>query len=129
MARSKRQVCYRDNRVIKNGDATIVYGDTYVKLAGKVKDDFMKLAEMLALSAVGKVTYETRGISKKHPEDTYDERTGRILSSVRAEVKGAEKAEEFLREFKAVLMTCEDDLSIELAKVKARKESLKKITF
>lgn len=74
--------------IIKNGTTTVVYGETSMKesLAQKVAEAVSNVVQK-TLIASSKVIV-TRGVSKLHPGDKYDEKTGIHLASRKAELKG-----------------------------------------
>jgi hypothetical protein len=127
--KNRRITGYHDTKHIKNEETTIVYGCTDIKAKRKVAEDFNKLGTSLLYLSHAGVNLETKGVSKLHPEDSYDEKTGRIVASIKAELKGLDKAEECLNELKSLMLTCMTEIDEEMEKLTARKHSLEKIKF
>lgn len=119
---SVKQVPCRDVRTIKNGSTTIVTTETMVMYS----DEFH-----YALHDLDRLVYEpmlnyylTKGVAKLHPEDTYDEITGRIVASKKAEIKGNRISQRHLNDVKEVLESLLNEVNGKIARLEAREKSL-----
>lgn len=86
---STRKTLYKDERVIRNGTTTIVYGISTFKNGTNLETSSVKLYD--AISEVITGGYETKGIAKLNPEDKYSESTGVVVASNKAELRGNKK--------------------------------------
>ena len=86
---STKKILYRDDRVIRNGTTTIVYGISKFKRGTNFETSSVKLYN--AIRDVFTGGYETKGVSKLNPEDKYSESTGVVVASNKAELRGNKK--------------------------------------
>lgn len=77
-----------DVKVIKNGTTTVVIHNADLKynqaVVDNINDTYDHLAQLFFFSGSAVVT---KGVSKLCPGDTYDEVTGKIVASKKAELK------------------------------------------
>ena len=121
---AKRIVSYRDVKRIANGTTTIVYGKTRIKAKGHVAEDLIKTIKVLG-NIYGGGEGIAQGVAKLHPEDTYDAKSGQIVASKKAEIKGLVASRKILVEALANLDVVAEDLRAEIASIDARHESLR----
>lgn len=120
---STKLVKYEDIRKIKNGTTTIIYGTTVVEPSGILRTDLSKFAkDFKNLLTSG---YETRGVAKLSPEDTYDELSGVIVASKKAERVGIRVVKRNLKTTIKSMQLLLDDLKAELSLIEHREEVLK----
>ena len=119
---SVKEVPCKDVRTIKNGTTTIVTTETVVKFT----DEFNWANSMLDHLAYSfdRNVYLTKGVAKLHPEDEYNEITGRIIASKKAEVKGNKMAQRHLADVKEVLEIMLKEVNGKIARLEAREKSL-----
>lgn len=118
-------VSYRDSKVIKNGTTTIVYGNITIKAKGQLREDMISLAEA-SRDLIGGGRGETKGVSKLHPEDVYDEKIGKIVASKKGEMQGLRASKKILVEYVESLEKVLAAMKTQVALVDARYESLEK---
>ena len=80
-----KRTIYHNNRIIHNGTTTVVYG------YGAIKDnsDLSRAAAEVLDSLYSALRYaqESKGVARLNPEDTYDERLGVKVATVKSEMK------------------------------------------
>ena len=118
-------VSYRDSKVIKNDTTTIVYGDVEIRAKGQLRLDMLSLADATE-NLVHGGRGETKGVSKLHPEDVYDEKTGKIVASKKGEMQGLRACKKVLVEYVKNLEKVLAAMKTQVALVDARYESLEK---
>ena len=123
--KTKRMVSYRDSEVIKNGTTTIVYGDIVIKTKGQLREDMISLVDT-SRNLLGGGVGRTKGVSKLHPEDVYDEKTGKIVASKKGEMQGLRASKKVLADYVANLEKVLAAMKTQVALVEARYESLEK---
>lgn len=74
----------KKKNIIINGTTTVVYGEANPEehVTQQIADKLWKAFEVLPNDKI-----VTRGVAKLHPDDTYDEKTGVIIASRKAELK------------------------------------------
>lgn len=81
---SVKQIAYKDKKVVCYGDVTVTFGETCGRdFAIAFEQTIAKMDDAIDL------IYEplhSKGVAKKHPDDPYDEKVGRIVSSKKAEL-------------------------------------------
>ena len=77
---------YKDKEVKRFNQVTVVKGETHLK--GNMFDELTKAYLELEEASYFPYARETTGRSKCDPEDTYDAKTGLIVASRKAELKG-----------------------------------------
>lgn len=86
-----------DKEVIKSGTKTIVKNETEIRFDDKFWDEFYKFVDFMTDEGMAvDVSFKNKGVSKLHPDDTYDELKGKVIASKKAEVKGLKDAYDFL---------------------------------
>lgn len=112
--------------IIQNGTTTVVYGETHM-------DENKSVALTVKLGRVagmlGKISYDkivTRGVSKLHPADKYDEKTGVKIASRKAELKGRIKYYNKLADAYDLLAEVLDSLETEMSNEEKRLEVVTK---
>ena len=76
----------KKKNIIINGTTTVVYGEANADrhVTEQIAE---KINELLVTLPDGYEKVVTRGVAKLHPDDTYDEKTGVIIASRKAELK------------------------------------------
>ena len=106
--------------IIQNGTTTVVYGETHMDV-NKCNQITLKLADTAGI--LGSIAYDkivTRGVSKLHPDDKYDEKTGVKIASRKAELKGRIKYYNKLADAYDLLAEALDLLDAEMSKEEQR---------
>lgn len=111
--------------VIKNGTTTITFGYIYAdNLIMGLEDKLHHV--MRELQALRDSTYEkVKGVAKLSSEDTYDERTGVIVASRKAEYKAMKRQAKRLTAVKKSIEAMLAQVNEELAAVEARTARVK----
>lgn len=118
-------VSYRDSEVIKNNTTTIVYGNLTIKAKGQLREDMISLLDA-SRDLLGGGRGKTKGVSKLHPEDVYDEKTGKIVASKKGEMQGLRASKKVLTKYIDNLEKVLAAMKTQVALVDARYESLEK---
>lgn len=114
-----------DREVIKNGTTTIVNNETEIRFDDKFWDEFYKFVDFMTDEGMEvDVSFKNKGVSKLHPDDTYDELKGKVIASKKAEVKGLKDAYDFLGIAQDYLIEMLSDISIKRTRLLKRKTSL-----
>lgn len=114
-----------DKEVIKNGTTTIVNNETEIRFDDKFWDEFYKFVDFMTDEGMEvDVSFKNKGVSKLHPDDTYDELKGKVIASKKAEVKGLKDAYDFLGIAQDYLIEMLSDISIKRTRLLKRKTSL-----
>ena len=115
MKAKKKIVRYHNEECIKNGTTTIVYGTLGVQAKGQVHETIKKVVKngrTLLIGGHGLV----KGVSRLHPEDSYDEMMGKMVASEKAEMKALKAGREILvdyaGELKAALKAVETEIGL-----------------
>ena len=121
---STKKILYRDDRVIRNGTTTIVYGISKFKRGTNFETSSVKLYN--AIRDVFTGGYETKGVSKLNPEDKYSESIGVAVASNKAELCGNKTLRKDLKEllelvkaYEGVLTEAIDELDERVDKIKS----------
>ena len=118
---SVKNIPCRDVKKIKNGTTTIVENEMYVNFT----DDFYRdLSTVEYLGAPRETIFGAKGVSKLHPDDTYDEETGRIIASKKAEIKANKLVQKYLGVMKECLENMLAEVTTDLARLDNREKSL-----
>lgn len=117
----KRMPC-KDIKVLKNGTTTIVTTESEITLTREFYKNFRILEDLSCI--LGVIT--TKGVSKLHPEDEYDEKTGRIIASKKAELKANKIIQTRLLEMRKALANMRSEIEDDILRLAFRAESLKK---
>ena len=127
MAKHNKTVCFKADRqcgkCIKNGTTTVVYGLLEVKAKGEVRDNLARTATKCLAFGKG-FAGDFRGVAKLHPEDTYDEMTGKVIAASKAEMKALKAARKKVVEFIDDLETTKTDMEREVGFIDARLRAL-----
>jgi chaperonin cofactor prefoldin len=90
--------------------------------SGKVYQSFKEVYE--GMQSLFMAEYKTRGVAKLCPEDTYDELTGIIVASKKAEKTGNKLIRKDINKFIKKLETLTADLKAEVAALEHREKVL-----
>lgn len=123
MAKGKRIVSYRDDNIIRNGTTTIVYGTTRVEAKGVTLLNLEKVVNH-GFKLLNGGHGVTKGVSKLHPDDEYDQLKGKMVASKKAELKGLKVSRELLVQYIGELETTLGDIQAELKRIDERRDSL-----
>ena len=123
--KTRRMVSYRDGQVIRNDTTTIVYGNLTIKTKGQLRKDMISLVEA-SENLLGGGRGKTKGVSKLHPEDTYDEKTGKIVASKKGEMQGLRASKKVLVDYIGTLEKVLAAMKTQVELVDARYDSLEK---
>lgn len=115
-------VKYRDDKKIINGTTTIVYGTTEAKPSGILGHDLNQVLN-LSVKLFGN-SYETRGVAKLAEGDVYDEVSGIIVASKKAEKAGNKMMRKDVEKLIQALELYVIDLKEEVDALKHREEVL-----
>lgn len=112
-------------RVIKNGTTTITFG--YIDADNLIMGLEDKLHHVMRdLQALRDSTYEAvKGVAKLSSEDTYDERTGVIVASRKAEYKAMKRQAKRLTAVKKSIEAMLAQVTEELTAIEARTARVK----
>lgn len=115
-----------DKEVIKNGTTTIVNNETEIRFDDKFWDEFYKFVDFMTDEGIAvDVSFKNKGVSKLHPDDTYDELKGKVIASKKAEVKGLKDAYDFLGIARDYLIEMLADIAVKRHSLNKRRTSLK----
>ena len=115
-----------DKEVIKNGTTTIVNNETEIRFDDKFWDEFYKFVDFMTDEGMAvDVAFKNKGVSKLHPDDTYDELKGKVIASKKAEVKGLKDAYDFLGIARDYLIEMLADIAVKRHSLDKRRTSLK----
>lgn len=115
-----------DKEVIKNGTTTIVNNETEIRFDDKFWDEFYKFVDFMTDEGTAvDVAFKNKGVSKLHPDDTYDELKGKVIASKKAEVKGLKDAYDFLGIARDYLIEMLADIAVKRHSLDKRRTSLK----
>ena len=115
-----------DKEVIKHGTTTIVNNETEIRFDDKFWDEFYKFVDFMTDEGMAvDVAFKNKGVSKLHPDDTYDELKGKVIASKKAEVKGLKDAYDFLGIARDYLIEMLADIAVKRHSLNKRRTSLK----
>ena len=115
-----------DKEVIKNGTTTIVNNETEIRFDDKFWDEFYKFVDFMTDEGMAvDVAFKNKGVSKLHPDDTYDELKGKVIGSKKAEGKGHQDADDLLRTPRDYLIEMLADIAVKRHSLNKRRTSLK----
>ena len=103
--------------IIQNGTTTIVYGET-TSDPNLISELFNKMSQIAF--RLRETTYVTKGVSQLHPDDTYNQSTGIMIASKKAEMKGRVKEYNKLVKVEDLILDMYDLVSNELDKTEER---------
>lgn len=119
---SVKRIPCKDVKVLKNGTTTIVTTDAMIKLT----EEFYKSLDTLEELSCTPELFTAKGVSKLHPEDEYDEKTGRIIASKKAELKVNKIIQTRLMEMQNLLYKMKCEIEDDILRLAFRTERLKK---
>ena len=122
---STKKILYRDDRVIRNGTTTIVYGISKFKRGTNFETSSVKLYN--AIRDVFTGGYATKGVSKLNPEDKYSESIGVVIASNKAELGGNKALRKDLKELLELVKNYEGILSETINELEVRADKIKSI--
>lgn len=119
---SRRFVVYKDDKIIQNGTTTVALGHAEMNQHCELYSDLEKILD--EIYHLEMVVHFARGVSKLHPEDTYDELSGKIVASKKAEISALKQSKKDLLKLKRFIDMINNDIHNEITAIDHRVDNL-----
>lgn len=119
---SVKKIPCKDVKVIKNGTTTAVIAETNIRFSNQFKESVYDLTNMFW--ELQEMPIISKGVSKLCPGDEYNEETGRIIASKKAEIKGNRIAKHKLENLAMTLSVMQGEILGYIMQLSMRDQTL-----